>query len=150
MWHGFWQGLVSQVFLIFYCILTLNILLWSCPADLRCRGGLGVPRGREGHGSSGGSGVRDGPDHSHRPHLLLPRPSHALTGREFQWLSGPAGGRGGPRHNPWISGFWRWSGYLHGSAGHNTHWSFKCLQWPNGPPSKACTGSAQKISWFED
>lgn len=47
---------------------------------LRCSGGLGVPCRRKGHGSSGGSGVRSGPDHSHHPYLFLPYPGHTLNG----------------------------------------------------------------------
>lgn len=46
--------------------------------SLRRSSGGGVPRGREGHGTAGGSGVRSGPDHPLRHHFLLARPGHSV------------------------------------------------------------------------
>ncbi len=44
----------------------------------RRSGGGGVPRGREGHGTAGGSGVRRGPDHPLYRHILLAHPGHSV------------------------------------------------------------------------
>lgn len=60
--------------------LVLFAGLTVCPADLRCSGGLGVPCRRKGHGSSGGSCVRGGSDHSHHPYLILPHPGYSVNG----------------------------------------------------------------------
>lgn len=57
------------------CVLTLVMCVFL---SLRRGGGGGVPRGREGHGTAGGSGVRRGPDHPLCRHLLLTRPGHSV------------------------------------------------------------------------
>lgn len=57
------------------CVLTPPMCVFS---PLRRGGGGGVPGGREGHGTAGGSGVRRGPDHPLRHHLLLTHPRHPV------------------------------------------------------------------------
>lgn len=78
--HIFRKESVSPIFLTLILLSVLTILLWLRPVGLRCSSGLGVPCRRKGHGSSGGAGVRSGPDHSHHPYLFLPHLGHSLTG----------------------------------------------------------------------
>lgn len=54
------------------CVLTLVVCV--CVFSLRRGGGGGVPCGREGHGTTRGSGVRRGPDHPLCHHILLTHP----------------------------------------------------------------------------
>lgn len=49
-----------------------------CFSSLRCSGGGGVPRGGEGHGTTGGSGVRRWPDNPLCHHIFLTRPGHSV------------------------------------------------------------------------
>lgn len=59
------------------CVCFIAADVWLCSSH-RCSGGRRVPRGGEGHGPAAGSGVRRGPDHPLRHHILLPRPRHSV------------------------------------------------------------------------
>lgn len=125
----------------FYFYSHWNILLCPCRVRLRCGGGLGVPCRRKGHGSSRGSGVRSGPDHSRHPNLLLPHPGHSLNGRGGSvtvtsgWCNRLVETEG---MDLWVVDVARPQQMLRKV--------FEVPpQWPDGPPA----GSAQKIKWFK-
>lgn len=76
-----WQLYSSIVFVnLPICLLAvcINADECACSSSHRRGGGGGVPRGRKGHGTAGGSGVRRGPDRPLRHHLLLTHPGNSV------------------------------------------------------------------------